>query len=142
MIELPRDMREAIDNSAVEGAPMLVATAGADGMPDMAFKGSFMAWDGDHLAFWERAHGTTQRNLEENPKVCVLYRNAEKRVLWKFFGVAELHRTGAVRDGVMGRTPSFELDRDPERTGVAVVIRIDKVIHLGKVLMEREAVSP
>jgi predicted pyridoxine 5'-phosphate oxidase superfamily flavin-nucleotide-binding protein len=137
VIELTPEMRELIDNSAMQGAPMLVASASAEGVPDMAFKGSFMAWDGDHLAFWERVHGTTRRNIEENPHVCVLYRNAEKRLIWKFLGDAQVHTDDEVRDGVMARTIKGELDRDPERKGVAVVIRIDRVTQLGKVLMER-----
>ena len=58
MIDLT-EMAELVDRSGPDGYTMLVATASKDGAPDLAFKGSVMVWDKDHLAFWERAHGVT-----------------------------------------------------------------------------------
>ena len=46
---------------------------------------------------------------------------------WRFWGTAELLRTGEVREGIMARTYQPELDRDPERKGVAVLIKVNKV---------------
>lgn len=139
MIELTDEMREAIDNNRAQGAPVMFATAGKAGMPDLVFKASAMVWDNEHLAYWERARGQTLRNLEENPQVCVFYRNAQTRLAWKFFGVAELHYEGDLRQKVMDRTIEPELAADPERKGVAVIIRVDRVLQAGKVLMERDA---
>jgi hypothetical protein len=96
-----------------------------------------MAWDKDHLAWWERALGTTFRNLQENPQVCLLYRNFPARAVWKFFGVAEVHTEGPLRDQVMARTVQQELDRDPERKGAAVIVRVDKIVMGPQVLQER-----
>lgn len=142
MIEFTQEMKEALDNSFGEQMFVIVGTAGADGMPDVAFKGSVMSWGSDHIAFWERALGTTYRNLLANPQVCFLYRNPAKRLGWKFFGVAEVHTAEAdseVRRQVMARTVQFELDRDPERKGAAVVVRIDRIVQGPQVLQEREA---
>src|SRR5215217_1207570 len=58
---------DTIGNAFGDGTPTLWATASKDGVPDLAPKGSTMVWDKDHLAFWERAHGTTLENLRENP---------------------------------------------------------------------------
>jgi hypothetical protein len=58
--------------------------------------------------------------------------------VWKMFGVAELHASGETRDAVMGRTIQLELDRDPDRKGVAVVIRVDRVLEAGKETMRRD----
>ena len=135
--ELTDEMREAFANAITDRAPVMVATSGASGMPDLAFKGSAMVWNDDHVAFWERALGTTLQNMRENPQICLMYRNAEKRQVWKMFGVCELHDSGELRQQVMDRTIQLELDRDPDRKGVAVIIRIDKVIQLGQVIMER-----
>ena len=137
-IELTEEMRDRINNALTEGHPMLVATASASGMPDLVYKGSLMVFDTDHLAFWERALGTTLSNLRENPQVCVMYRNPATRMAWKIFGVVELHESGEVRDAVMSRTIPLELDRDPERKGIGVVIRVDRVLELGKEIMRRE----
>lgn len=137
-IELTDEMRERIDHSLGEGQPVMVATASAAGVPDLVFKGSMMVFDSEHLAWWERALGTTLANLEENPNVCALYRNMATRTFWKFFGVAELHATGPVREAVMARTVQLELDRDPERKGIGVVVRVDRVFQAGKDIMVRE----
>lgn len=137
MIALTDEMREALDDALTAGAPAIVATAGGSGMPDVAYKGSVMVWDADHLAFWERAHGTTLRNMEENGQACVLYRNPKTRQNWKFFGTVELLREGELRDGIMARTNELELQRDPDRKGVAALIRVDRVISGGQVIMER-----
>jgi predicted pyridoxine 5'-phosphate oxidase superfamily flavin-nucleotide-binding protein len=140
MIALTDDMREAIDTAFDRGLPMVVATASASGVPDLAFKGSFMALDHERLAFWERAHGTTLANLEENPRAAALYRDPKTRVTMRLYGTVELHRGGELRDAIMSRTVQAELDRDPERTGVAVVIVLDRVIYgspAGRVEMSR-----
>jgi len=136
-VALTDEMKAAFETSLADGAPVIVASASKDGMPDLAFKGSAMVFDSDHVAFWERALGTTYKNLKENPGVCVLYRNAGTRVAWKMFGQAEVLDSGDIRQQVMDRTIEFELNRDPERKGAAIVIRIDRVLQAGQVIMER-----
>jgi predicted pyridoxine 5'-phosphate oxidase superfamily flavin-nucleotide-binding protein len=136
-IEFTEDMVNALNNSRADGMLVTVATAGAAGVPDIAMKGSVMAFDKDHIAYWERALGTTFRNLKENPNVCLFYRNMPARQVWKFFGVAEVHTEGAVRQRVMDRTIEAELNMDPERKGAGIVIRIDKITQGPQVLQER-----
>lgn len=139
MIELTAEMAAAIDGGQPGTVPVVVATAGADGRTDIALKASTMVFDGEHLAFWERAAGRTLANLEENPHISLLYFNRERRLIWRFFGQAELLRDGAVRDQIMARTIQGELDRDPERHGVGVLIRIDSVNAGNSVIMQRDA---
>jgi hypothetical protein len=125
------DMAEYVDRAHDEGLTCLVATASRDGHPNIAFKGSVMVWDREHLAFWERAHGETLAHLRENPPIAVIYRNAAAGKAWRFYGVSELYDSGSLREQVMARTIPAELERDPERKGVAVVIRVDRVIGRG-----------
>ena len=136
-VKLTRQMADALKGALLSGRPALVATSGTSGMPDLAYKGSIMVLDQDHLAFWERAHGTTLSNLRENPQASLIYFNPQARLMWKFFGVSELLTSGARRMEVLSKSPQVELDRDPERKGVAVVIRVDKVFQAGQVIMER-----
>lgn len=68
MIELTDEMKEAI-NTSFPALPVMVGTASAAGMPDLALKGSVMAFDNGHLAFWERSQVQTLPNLEENPQI-------------------------------------------------------------------------
>ncbi len=130
MIDLS-EMAEYVDRAQEDGLTCLVATASKDGQPNLAFKGSVMVWDTDHLAFWERAHGETLNHLRENPRIAAVYRNRAAGKAWRFWGVAELHASGDLRDRIMARTIQAELDRDPERKGVAVLIRVDRVAGTG-----------
>jgi len=130
MIDLS-EMAEYVDRAHENGLTCLVATASADGRPNIAFKGSMMVWDRDHLAFWERAKGETLAHLRENPRIAVVYRNKAAGKAWRFYGVTEVHESDPLREQVMTRTIPDELERDPERKGVAVLIRVDRVLGSG-----------
>ena len=46
---------------------------------------------------------------------------------------------GPVRDEIMARTPAPELERDPERKGIAVLVRVDRLEEaFGRVSQRRE----
>ena len=138
MIALTDQMREMIDNALANGCPCVLATAARDGEPDIGYKGSMMVFDQESLAYWERTKRQHLKNVAENPKVVVLFRDPKTRLNFRFHGVAEVHESGAVRDAVMSRTVKDELDKDPERKGAAVVIRVEKVTNLaGQVLQSR-----
>jgi uncharacterized protein len=131
MIKLTDQMRELIDPALAKGTPCLVATASKEGMPNVGYKGSVMVFDDDSLAYWERTRQGTLENVEENPNVMILFRDPATRAAWRFVGKATVHKEGPLRDQVMARTVQAELDRDPERKGYAVIVRVDKVLPLG-----------
>ena len=137
MIELPDDITTALNNSFADRQFVVIASASAAGAPDIAYKGSVFAFDKDHIAYWERSLGQTYRNLVENPQICLQYANLAERKFWKFTGVATVYTEGPERDAVMARTVQGELDRDPERKGAAVMVRVDRVTQFGQLLMER-----
>jgi hypothetical protein len=127
---MPVDITEyadAIDNALADGTFCVVATNGSDGIPDVGFKGSMMVFDKDRLAYWERTRGTHLANLRREPGVAVLYFNRERGKHLRFFGRAELYEDGPIREQIMAQTVQAELDRDPERTGIGVLIRVDVV---------------
>jgi uncharacterized protein len=137
-IEFTEEMMTAINNAAVERVPCLIGTASKDGVPDVSIRGSMMAWDSEHLAFWERSRNESLANLEENGKICVFYRNPATRLGWRFWGEATILKEGELRQQIMDRVVDFELAADPERKGYAVLIRVDRVRRGAQVIMERE----
>ena len=130
MITLTQQMRELIDPALERGTPCLVATSSKDGFPNVGYKGSVMVFDDASLAFWERTYQGTLDNLQENPNVMVLFRDPTTRAAWRFLGQATVYKEGPLREQVMARTVQAELDRDPERKGHAVIIRVEKVLPL------------
>ncbi len=110
-----------------ENKECLLATASKEGVSSIGYRGSMFVWNGDHLAFWERSHQFGLRHMQENPNVCVLYVDRGRRVGWRFYGQATLYKQGEIRQKIMDGTIQDELDKDPERTGFGVLIRIDLI---------------
>jgi predicted pyridoxine 5'-phosphate oxidase superfamily flavin-nucleotide-binding protein len=130
MIKLTDQMRELIDPALARGCPCLVATVSKDGLPNVGYKGSVMVFDDESLAYWERTLQGTSENVEANPNVMVLFRDPATRAAWRFVGQATVHKAGPLREQVMARTVPAELERDPDRKGSAVIIKVDKVLPL------------
>ena len=115
----------------------LLGTASREGMPQISMKGSVLVFDRETLAYWERAKRSAMENVADNPRVVIFYRNPAKRITWRFYGTATVFEAGAIRDNVMNRTVQGELDRDPERVGVAVLVKVDRITDLnGNVLQD------
>ena len=139
MIHLTDEMKELLYTALADGMTALVGTASKDGWPQISPKGSVMVYDQETLAYWERSKRTAMENLAENPRVVIYYNNQATRTRWRFYGTATIHESGPIREDVMSKTIQAELDRDPDRQGVAVLVRIDKVGELsGNILQQRD----
>ena len=139
LIKFTDEMKENINDSYNLDTPMILGTASASGEPNLSFRGSFMAFDDDHLAYWDRTKRIGLSHIEQNPSVVALLVNWDAGLRWKFFGEAEVHTNDSVREQVMARVVQGELDRDPDRTGYAVVIRVDRITTLsGDIIQARD----
>ncbi len=138
MIDMTGEMQELVDRANGDGFSCTLGTADQNGQPQLSLKGSVMVFDPETLAYWERAKRSALENVAQNPKVVILYNNPERRIRWRFYGTAVVHESGPIRDAVMSRTVQAELDRDPDRLGVAVLVRVEKISELsGNILQER-----
>lgn len=137
-IELTDDIRDALASAAENRSASVYATINEQGFPNLSYRGSMMVFDHEHLAYWDYALRGAIAHVAANPKVGVLVRDPVSRTTWRFFGEAILHPEGVVREQVMARTIARELEHDPERKGIAVLIRVECVMDgAGKILMER-----
>ncbi len=131
---------EIVDNARTDGErgqnTGVVATAN-DGRPDVALKGSLMVLDADHLAWWERSRAETEAAVRVNPQVAVMVRNIvrDRRTL-RFYGEARIVDDGELRERIWERVVQVEKDTDPEKNGVAVLVRVDRV-RAGKFDIQR-----
>lgn len=140
MIDL-LEWQEAVNSALMDGNPCILATNDGEGRPDIAFKGSMMIFDGEHLAWWERSLGEQIAQVEQNPNVVVLYRSAPRKLTLRFYGQATIHKEGPLREEVMERTIPIELEKDPERKGYGVIVQVDRVRSGSNTIQERDGAS-
>jgi hypothetical protein len=125
-----------------DGHPLIVATGGPDG-PSLGPKGSMIVYDDDHLAYWERTKGALLDNLRREPRVCVLYANfkaqrdgALESGYLRFFGTAELHESGPIREKIFSMLLPREQTHVGADKGIGVLIKIAKAADIrGKPIM-------
>ncbi|MEE9185731.1 MAG: pyridoxamine 5'-phosphate oxidase family protein [Candidatus Binatia bacterium] len=127
MIKFTDEMKERIGNAFTDEKFCVWATSSKEGVPSLSVRGSTFVWDDDHLAFWERSRQSGAEHIEENPHVAMFYLDYKGKVGWRFYGEAKLHKEGEMRQKIMDRTIKAELDKDPERKGYGVLIRIGKI---------------
>ena len=138
MAKIPKILHEHI-NTAFPINVCLVATVLPSGFAQVTPRGSTMVFDDEHLALWERGKGTTNENLKDGTKVTVFFRKPQLREIGilpkggiaRFYGMAAIHKTGPVYEEVWSRLIQPEKERDPEKKGFAVLIKIDRVEDLG-----------
>jgi hypothetical protein len=129
---ISQKVKDLIYNAWTDGAPCLVATQGADG-PNISVKGSMLVFDDEHLAYWERSKKQALDNLGHDKRVAVIYANFKAQrdgVLdsgfLRFFGTAELHESGPMREAIFSKLTPREQTHDGADKGIGVLIRIER----------------
>ncbi|HLZ71606.1 MAG TPA: pyridoxamine 5'-phosphate oxidase family protein [Dehalococcoidia bacterium] len=141
-IQISDDMREAINGALIAGNPVIVAYVDEAGQPNLSFRGSTQVYSSDQLAIWVRnPEGGLQRALAHNPRLTLLYRNPETRMMLNFQGRGHFDGSDAVRNTVYEHAPQPEQNADRERKGMALIIDLDRVngfVPGGRVQMQRQ----
>jgi hypothetical protein len=125
-------------NSAFPAHVCQVGSVLPDGYAQISPRGSVQVYDDNHISLWERGRGSTTGNTENGSKLTVYYSNYELMSqgvlpiagIARLYGVAEIHKSGPVYDAVWDRLIQPEKDRDPDKKGWAVLIKIEKVEDL------------
>lgn len=136
MATIKSEWHEAINKSLEDGAACLVGTVSADGQPQISPKGSVLVHNETTLAYWERSNRTALDNVNANPRVVVYFRNPDRAeqlpqgAALRFYGTVRVLTEGAEREAVMGKVVERELKADPNRTGAAVMIDVEKITDL------------
>jgi uncharacterized protein len=147
MIKMTPLMKELLWTALADGAVALLGSVQPDGTPQISPKGSIAVFDDSTLSFWERSHRTTEKNLEHGARVCVYYRNPAKMKeipygggTIRFYGNARIITDPAVREKIWNNTIPAEQERDKDKTGVGVLIDVDRIEELsGKLIMDKNS---
>jgi hypothetical protein len=137
MANIPKNLQEHI-NTAFPDFVTLVGTALPDGYAQITPRGGTLVYDDGHLALWERGKGSTAANLTDGTKVTVYFRKPSLRAdgtlplggIARFYGTAKIERSGPAYEEVWRRLVQPEKDRDPEKKGFAVLIKIERAEDL------------
>ncbi len=116
---------DAVNNAFYNQTVCVIATSNANDV-DLALKGSFMVWDSDHLAYWERGLNETLAAIRVNPRVAVLVRPKGASAM-RMYGEARVIEEPEQREAIYQRVIPEEQARDPEKNGVGVLIRVDRI---------------
>ena len=134
---IPKVLHEHI-NTAFPANVCLVGVALPSGYAQISPRGSTMVYDDAHLALWERGKGSTNEQLKDGTKVTVFLRKPQLREagvlpkggIARFYGSAKIHKSGAAYDEVWKRLVQPEKDRDAEKKGYAVLIKVERAEDL------------
>ena len=137
MARIPKVLQEHIQ-TAFPANVCLVGSVLPDGYAQLTPRGSTMVFDDEHFALWERGRGTTSGNLENGSKLTVFFRKPELRQagvlpkggIARFYGVAEIHKSGPIYDQIWERLIEPEKKNDPEKKGYGVLIRVERAEDL------------
>ncbi len=137
MTTIPKALHEHI-NTAFPANVCLVGTVLPNGFAQITPRGSTMVYDDEHLALWERGKGSTSANMGEKSRVTVFLRKPQLREagvlpkggIARFYGTAEIHKSGAAYEEVWRRLVQPEKDRDPDKKGYAVLIKVERAEDL------------
>ena len=137
MATIPKVLHEHI-NGAFPTNTCLIGTVLPNGFAQITPRGSTMVFDDEHFATWERGRGTTSGNLTDGGHVTVFFRKPELRQsgvlprggIARFYGVAEIHRSGPIYDEIWERLIQPEKNNDPDKKGYGVLIRVERAEDL------------
>lgn len=138
MSTIPKPLQAPI-NGAFPANTCLVATVQPDGFAQVTPRGSVLVFDDNTIAFWERGKGSTTSHLKDGAKVTIYFRDPKLREagvlpaggIARFYGSAKIHKEGdAMRDKIWDKVVQPEKDRDAERKGWAVSVKIDRAEDL------------
>ena len=125
-------------NTAFPDHVCLVGTVLPNGYAQITPRGSTMVFDDDHIALWERGKGSTTASLQDGTKVTVYFRKPQLRAdgvlpkggIARFYGTAKVVKSGAAYEDVWRRLVQPEKDRDPDKKGFAVLIKVERAEDL------------
>lgn len=137
MTKIPKILHEHID-TAFPANVCLVGSVLPNGFAQITPRGGTMVYDDEHIALWERGKGSTNAALKDGSALTVYFRKPQLREegvlpkggIARLYGRAKIYKSGPVYEEVWRRLVQPEKDRDPQKTGFAVLVAIERAEDL------------
>jgi hypothetical protein len=133
MAKIPKVLHEHI-NTAFPANVCLLGSVLPNGFAQITPRGGTMVYDDEHVGLWERGSGSSAAAMKDGSKLTVYFRKPSLREegvlprggIARFYGTATIYRSGPVYEEVWRRLVQPEKDRDPEKKGYAVLIKVER----------------
>lgn len=131
-VNLTGEIATAIDGAALRGHPLAVAFVRDDGSPSLSLRGGTYVRSPTQLAIWVRKRDSGLATaIAERPHVSLVFFEQEGPGA-RYLAIEGRARVASDLDReVYDAIVEPERQRDPERTGVAVLIDVDSVTGAG-----------
>jgi len=137
MAKIPKTLQPHIE-TAFPANVCLVGSCLPDGFAQITPRGGTMVFDDEHIALWERGKGSTSANMEDGSPLTIYFRKPQLREegllpkggIARFYGRAQIHKSGPIYEEVWRRLIQPEKDRDPHQAGFAVLIKVERAEDL------------
>jgi len=141
MARIPKALHEEINNAFPKNV-CLVGSVRSDGYAQVSPKGSMLVFDDETLGYWDRGKGSTHEAVQDGSKVMVYFRNPELGAagtkllpaggIARFYGTAKLVANGSPEaEKIYNTMVQPERDRDPDKNGSGVLIKVESAEDLG-----------
>ena len=125
---IPLFARGLIDNALINGTPVVLGYVNGDGEPELSLRGSAHICGPTELAIWLRtSDGGLATSIGEHPRVTILYRDNRNRTSMLIKGAGRLSSDDEVRRKVYARAPEVEQLHDPDQSGAALIVQVDRI---------------
>ena len=129
-LKLSPALKQTINSALDRGRMLSVAYVGADGRPELSFRGSLQAYSDTQLAIWVRnpQGGIVQAVRDGRVHISLLYGElGASKAFVSFRGRGHIEQSEAVRKKVYDSSPELERNLDKDRGGVPLIIDLDSV---------------
>jgi len=94
MVKMPADVRATLEKQK----PAPIATADANGMPNVVYVGFLKVLDDETIMIADNFFYKTAANLAENPKISILCYDTESKKSFQVKGTATIYKEGKYFD--------------------------------------------
>ena len=137
MAKIPKSLQEHID-TAFPANVCLLGSVLPNGFAQVTPRGGTMVYDDEHIGLWERGSGSSAEAMRDGSKLMIYFRKPSLREegllprggIARFYGTAKIYKSGPVYDEVWRRLVQPEKDRDPDKKGFAVLIKVERAEDL------------
>ncbi|HTX24759.1 MAG TPA: hypothetical protein VMD03_08890 [Steroidobacteraceae bacterium] len=130
-LKLTPALQDLVNTALERGRMLSVAYVGADGRPELSFRGSVQAYSDHQLAIWVRnpEGGILAAVREGRLHVALLYGEIgpDAKAFVTFRGRGRIDDSPAARTAVYGNSPQIERNLDKEQRGLPLIIDLDAV---------------